>query len=214
MSRPLVVGNGNLLVTLDRELCIRDIYWPYVGLHNHLHGNRCRIGIWVDSRFSWLSDRDWQRTLAYEANTLVTSCTAIHSGLGLTLTLNDCVDHREDILLRRFTVQNHAHDSREVRLFLAHDLYIAETDIADTVFYNPFLDALIHYKRDTYFLFAARTESGGLYEYSTGIKGFGGAEGTWRDAEDGRLSMNPAAQGSVDSAFSASTVVQAGESVA
>ena len=41
-----------------------------------------------------------------------------------------------------------------------------------------------------------------MYEYATGIKGFGGMEGTWRDAEDGLLGMNPIAQGSVDSTFS------------
>jgi GH15 family glucan-1,4-alpha-glucosidase len=64
------------------------------------------------------------------------------------------------------------------------------------------MDAIIHYKRDNYFLLGAMSALGGMLEYATGIKGFGGAEGTWRDAEDGKLSMNPVAQGSVDSAFS------------
>src|SRR5437660_9430054 len=36
-------------------------------------------------------------------------------------------------------------------------------------------------------------------EYATGTSGFHGAEGTWRDAEDGHLQGNPIAQGSVDS---------------
>lgn len=42
----------------------------------------------------------------------------------------------------------------------------------------------------------------GIYEYATGTKRFAGAEGTWRDAEDGRLEGNPIAQGSVDSCIS------------
>src|SRR5438105_15172240 len=108
MSRPLVVGNGSLLVTLDSELSIRDIYWPYVGLHNHLVGKRGRIGVWVDSRFSWVNGSDWRRTLAYEPSTLVTCATAEDPYLGITLTLNDSVHHRQDILLLRITVQNHA----------------------------------------------------------------------------------------------------------
>src|SRR5437773_12490874 len=36
-------------------------------------------------------------------------------------------------------------------------------------------------------------------EYATGTSGFAGAEGTWRDAEDGHLQGNAIAQGAVDS---------------
>jgi GH15 family glucan-1,4-alpha-glucosidase len=39
----------------------------------------------------------------------------------------------------------------------------------------------------------------GITEYACGRSGIGGAEGTWRDAEDGGLSMHPIAQGTVDS---------------
>jgi GH15 family glucan-1,4-alpha-glucosidase len=207
MPRPLVIGNGNLLVTLDSELSIRDIFWPYVGLYNHLSGHRVRLGIWVDGTFSWLSDHGWNRDLQYEPNTLVTRAQCRNDRLNLTLTLRDCVVHREDILLRRFVIENHADTLREVRLFICSDFHINETDIGDTVFYNPFLDAIIHYKRDCYFLITAASIEGGIYQYSTGIKGFGGAEGTWRDAEDGILSMNPIEQGAVDSAISVRTQI-------
>ncbi len=207
MPRPLVVGNGNLLVTMDRELNIRDLYWPHVGLHNHLSGHRARIGVWVDGRFAWLGDNAWEKNLSYEPGTLVTRAECRHPHWGIRLTLSDCVVHREDILLRRFRIDNEWDAEREVRLFLSHDFHIAETDIGDTAFYNPFLDAVIHYKRDTYLLIGATSSSGGIYQYATGIKGFQGAEGTWRDAEDGELSMNPVAQGSVDSVLSVRTSV-------
>jgi len=42
----------------------------------------------------------------------------------------------------------------------------------------------------------------GIDEYATGTSGFHGAEGTWRDAEDGHLQGNPIAQGAVDSTIS------------
>src|SRR5690625_2590476 len=45
-------------------------------------------------------------------------------------------------------------------------------------------------------------EGEGLFQYATGTKRFQGAEGTWRDAEDGWLEGNPIAQGSVDSTMS------------
>jgi len=39
----------------------------------------------------------------------------------------------------------------------------------------------------------------GISSWATGVKEFHGAEGTWRDAEDGQLGRNLIAQGSVDS---------------
>src|SRR2546430_17451485 len=102
MSRPLVVGNGNLLVCLDRDLSIRDLYWPYVGLHNHLSGNRARIGIWAGGRFAWLSYPEWRRDLLYEPDTLVTAATFTHPDLEITLTVRECVHHRSDVPLCPF----------------------------------------------------------------------------------------------------------------
>ena len=64
MPRDLVVGNGILLVNLDRNLNVRDLYYPHVGLYNHACGHRSRIGAWVDGQFSWLDDT-WSVQLGY-----------------------------------------------------------------------------------------------------------------------------------------------------
>jgi len=213
MPRPLVTGNGSLLAAFDRHLSLRDLYWPYVGLFNHLSGNQGRIGLWSDGRFAWTADPGWSVRNAYEEDTLTTASQLEHPGLELALQVSDCVHPGLDILLRRFVLANNSSRPREVRLFLAHDFHISESDIADTAFYNPFLDAVVHYKRDVFLLVAARApDGGGLSQYAMGIKGFGGAEGTWRDAEDGHLSMNPIAQGSVDSVLAVTVRLGPGES--
>jgi len=202
MPRPLVLGNGNILVALDNDLSIRDFTFPYVGLLNHLGGHRIRIGVWCDGRFAWMGDPSWSKDYRYEVDTLVTSVRCVHHEMAIEIHLSDCVLHRDNILLRKFEVQNHAANPRDVRIFLCHDFLLAETDIGDTAFYNPFADAMIHYKRDNYFLISGIGDERGIYQYTTGIKGFRGAEGAWRDSEDGVLSMNPVEQGSVDSAIS------------
>jgi GH15 family glucan-1,4-alpha-glucosidase len=210
MPRPLVIGNGNLLVAMDSNLSIRDFTFPRVGLLNHLSGHYVRIGLWVAGQFVWLDSPGWQKHLRYETDTLATRAECHHEGIGVTLALSDCVLHRDNILLRRFELTNHRDEPREMRLFLAHDFYISETDIGDTAFYNPYLDGVIHYKRDVYFLISGRAGvdgAEGLFQWTMGVKGFGGAEGTWRDAEDGWLSMNPVEQGSVDSTLSLRVVV-------
>ena len=54
----------------------------------------------------------------------------------------------------------------------------------------------------------------GITQFACGEKGFRGAEGTWRDAEDGQLSRNAIAQGSVDSVIGyALTVPGKGEAI-
>ncbi len=72
--------------------------------------------------------------------------------------------------------------------------------IGDTAYFDPELRSIVHYRARRYLLvsFYANGEQR-IDEYATGTSGFHGAEGTWRDAEDGHLQGNPIAQGSVDS---------------
>ncbi len=221
MPRDIVLGNGELLVNLDRHLFIRDLYYPYVGWANHVGGHRCRIGVWMSGgAFAWLDDPAWEWQIKYETDTLVTDCSAHHPSLGLRLKAAQAVLHDANVFVQRFRLQNTYGEAREVRLFFAHDLRIDESDIGDTAFYDPYADAMVHYKRDRYFLFGGRVGEGapedgdGMTQYACGEKGFRGAEGAWRDAEDGRLSQNAIAQGAVDSVVGYSlTVPGQGEAV-
>ncbi len=202
MPRPLVLGNGSLLVAIDPEYCIRDLYFPRVGYPNHLNGFPINMGVWVEDQFAWCNGDGWKRTLAYVEGTLVGKVTLEHDAFQLRLEILDAVAPQEPIFVRRLRVHNLKNERREVRLFFTQDLRINESDIGDTAFFDPFLDSMVHYKGHAYFLFSGATSDGGIYEYAAGIKDFGGMEGTWRDAEDGNLSGNPIAQGSVDSTFS------------
>jgi GH15 family glucan-1,4-alpha-glucosidase len=169
------------------------------------------MGVWADGRFSWLDSGEWNIVLDYEPDTLVSHCTAVNPALGISLQVSDCVSHQENLFLRRVRVRNLNEYSREVRVFFSHDFHIAETDIGDTAFYNPFLHAVIHYKREYWFLASGTTANEGIYQYACGVKRFGGAEGTWRDCEDGELSNRPIEQGSVDSSFSFRLLLLPGE---
>lgn len=214
MPRHLVVGNGKFLVNLDEHTYIRDVYFPYVGQLNHVGGYRCRVGVWVDGQFSWLDNPEWSFRLGYVEESLVTDVTADHPRLGLTLFMNDAVHQRDTIFLKRIRIVNHLPFARQIRLFFHQDLVINETEVGDTAVYYPNNGTLFHYKKDRYFMFngISSWRDGtleGIYEYSTGIKRFHHAEGTWKDAEDGQLMGNDIAQGSVDSTFSLRTEVPA-----
>jgi GH15 family glucan-1,4-alpha-glucosidase len=204
MPRDIPVGNGSLLVNFDSAYQLRDLYWPHVGLENHTAGHPFRFSVWADGQFSWTHDDEWQRRLEYEPATLVTRVTLENARLGIHLQVNDAVDFHQNLYLRQIAVFNDREQEREVRLFFSHDFHISGTEVGDSAYYEPERKALFHYKGKRWFLINAAKESGGqsdvgLDQWAVGVKELGGKEGTWRDAEDGWLSGNAVAQGSVDS---------------
>jgi oligosaccharide amylase len=194
--RDIPVGNGSLLVTFDEKYQIRDIYFPHVGQENHTEGYPFRFGVWADGQFSWIHSEAWKSKLLYLPETLVTDVRLINKSLGLEIVCNDTVASHENIFLRKIRVSNLRDTTREVRLFLHHDFRISESKIGDTAFYDPNCFALVHYKRDRYFLINTEPHFDG---FATGRKAFRDQEGTWRDAEDGWLNGGAITEGSVDS---------------
>lgn len=211
MARHLVIGNGKMLLNLDQHCYIRDIYYPYVGQLNHVGGQYCRLGVWVEGAFSWLDDPAWRFDLDYIEDSLVTNVTAIHDGLGIELHMNDGIHQRECIYIKSVAIRNNTNEQKEVRLFFHQDLMIDGSEVGDTAVYYPENHTLYHYKRSNYFMFNGFSDEGGMMQYSTGIKRFQSAEGTWRDAEDGVLMGNSIAQGSVDSTISFRTIIPPGK---
>ncbi len=198
MPRDIPVGNGRFLVTFDDGYRIRDIYFPHVGRENHTEGHPCRFGVWVGGGFSWVSDDAWRRELKYLPDTLVTDVRLRNDSLAIEIISNDTVDFHENIFLRRLRVRNLSDNKREIRLFFHHDFYISESEVGDTAFFDPELKAFVHYKGARYFLISTDAPEG-VETFATGRKAFRGAEGTWRDAEDGVLSNSAIMEGSVDS---------------
>ena len=207
MPRDLPLSNGSLMLAFDLHYRIRDIYYPHVGKENHATGHLFRFGVWVDGQFSWMG-ADWHPRLEYAPESMVTQVTARHDGLKVKLECRDAVDFYENVLVREVQVTNLADVAREIRLFYHHDFYISGTDVGDTALYSPETQAVIHYKNDRYFLMNCQAGGQvGVQHWACGLKEVGGAEGTWRDAEDGVLGGNPIAQGSVDSTLGLSVLV-------
>lgn len=204
MPRDLPVGNGSLLINFDHTGQVRDIFWPHVGQENHTSGRVCRMGVWVDGRFSWLEGNDWQRRLCYGKDSLITDSILENKKLAIRLLLRDGVDFHENLFLRQCTVENLAASARRVRLFFCQDLTISGTTVGDSAYYEPEHKALFHYKGKRWFMIELLRGwqdnwQTGLDQWAIGIKDVRDLEGSWKDAEDGKLSGNPVAQGSIDS---------------
>jgi oligosaccharide amylase len=189
------------MVDYDENLNIRDLYYPFVGMENHVSGHFCRFGVWIDGRFSWI-DKTWKKKFRYKEDSMVTYVTLINPELEIELQVEDGIHHFYDALIRRIVIRNNIDKKREVRLFFSHDLHLYETDKGITAYYDPKNNAVVHFKKDRYFLVSGSSDKKGLYQFAVGVTEFGGLKGTWKDAEDGRLSNNAVAHGSVDSTIS------------
>lgn len=203
MARAVTIGNGNLLVGLDARGQVRDFYFPYVGEANHVSGASGnyvhRIGIFVDGRISWLDEPSWKITAGLEESTCIGSLFAENQELGITISSRDAVHNEHDVFLRHFTIHNHRSEARTIKLFLSQQFRIYESRRGDTGFFDPRVNAIIHYKGDNTILVNAKIGKQSFQEYNIGLFGIEGREGTYLDAVDGVLEKNPIEHGSVDS---------------
>ncbi len=219
MPRDIVLGNQSFLVNIDKWLQIRDIFYPHVGQENHVQGHAHKIGIFTEGSFSWINEEGWDRDIGYEEGTLVSQAYACNDSLGVELEFNDCVSCDHDIFLRKVTLKNDSDRERKIKVFFYQDFHLYGTDIGDTAGYDAENNSVFHYKRNRYFMINAIREEtctscqprGDISDYAVGQSEQEGAVGTWKDAEDGDLSQNPIAQGSVDSTVAVEAELGAGE---
>ena len=193
-----MIGNGNVLAAFDADYCLRDLFYPQVGLENHTAGNVCRLGFFLDGAFAWTGEPAWVRRLGYTHDTLVTDVNLSHQGLGLSVQCADYVDMARNWLFRNLEITC-TRRVQTARVFFHYDWYIKEVDLGCTTAYDARQRAVIAFKKDRYFLLGGRSPAGdGVGAWANGKKGEGRV-GTWVDAEDGELSGHLIEQGAVDS---------------
>ena len=200
MSKSLVLGNGNILVGFDRFGQLRDFYFHYVGLENHVGPPLVhKIGVLVDGEFSWLDSVGWKVEVDCQLDTQAGVTVAKNDALKLEIVFNDVVYNEKNILIRKISVTNFTGRSRQVKVFFNQQFEIFQAHKGDTAYYDPGDNTIIHYKGRRVFLANILADEPGITDYSIGLYGIEGREGTFKDAEDGRLEKNPIEHGLVDS---------------
>jgi len=200
MPRALVLGNGNFLVCLDKFGFVRDMYYPYVGLENHVSGHKHRIGISINGVFSWMDDGSWEIVVGYKPETMVGYLVCKNKSLNVTLVMENIVYNETNVFLRQIDVYNHSEQEIEIKVFFHQVFLIGESKKRNTAFFDPTHNAIVHYKGKRVFIVNGRTSVGtAIDDYTVGAYEFEGKEGSYKDAEDGTLSKNAVEHGSVDS---------------
>lgn len=200
MPRSLVFGNQSTLICFDKDYNIRDLYYPHVGMDNHINGHKCRFGVWVDDNFSWIESDQWEKRLNYLEESLVGYSSFENPSLKTKIKIKECVYHKKNIFIRFIEIENKSNKDREYRLFFTQDFQIYGTDVGITAYYDDITKSIIHYLKDRWFLFNGKgADDSSIDSFATGKSHFEKAKGTYKDAEDGKLSENAIEQGSVDS---------------
>jgi len=203
VARPIVLSNGELHVGLNKFGLVHDFYYPYVGFENHAAGANLRhkVGVLVDGGMSWLDeDKGWEFTFKYPHTALVGHTLAKNKDLGVILEFDDAVDAEVSIFMRNIHVVNLYDHPREIKLYMHQAFAIGDSrSNTDTAQYLPDSNAILHYRGRRAFVISGQHNNKPFDQFTIGLFGIEGHEGSFRDAEDGILSSNTVEHGRVDS---------------
>lgn len=186
MPRSSILGVGKLTVLMSGQGAITEMYYPGPGHANHLQDGGIRFAVWRHGVLHWLDSQEWVRRIEYDSEK-----NQIRWSFDGPLPLECCCTIGDDEWTMAWTA------SEETRLFVYARFNIDESDIGNTAMWVEQLRSLVHFK-DRFGFEIRGDDASPILDWACGLCGFG-AEGTWRDAEDGELSRNSIAQGSVDS---------------
>lgn len=202
MAKSLILANGNIMVGLDKHGFVKDFFFPFVGVENHVRGESHRIGVWQNGYLSWLDNGDWNIEVDLDQETFIGTVKCFNKQTNLELLFTNAIYNEKNIFLREVEVTNHGDHTEDIKVFFHQVFSIYGTSQEDTAYYDPAKHALIHYEGRRMFLIYAEISDIPFDDYSVGLYGIEGKEGTWKDAEDGILSKNPIEHGHVDSTLS------------
>lgn len=189
-----------MLVGIDEQGLLQDLYYPHIGSENHIGDkHQHRIGVYIGDTMHWLTDDDFDITCKTSAETLQSVIVAKNKKIGITVKLTDVVYNEKPIFIRRIDVTNMWDVVRDITLYLCQEFEISQSRQASTAYFDPVNEALIHYRGKRSFLINAVDGDGSFSQYTTGVSGIEAKEGSWRDAEDGSLQGNAIEHGPADS---------------
>ncbi|MGI0140516.1 MAG: glycoside hydrolase family 15 protein [Thermoplasmata archaeon] len=189
-----LAGNGRVLLTTNEDGEWSSLFYPYPGQFQHLR--EARLGIYdvPARRFHWLRQGSGLQVTLGGPREAARTPASHWVGDGLSIRIQDFVHPNHDLIIREIHVA--ADPPRPLRLFSYLSLEIAESRYQDTAFVEVDGSALTHYKRGYYFeMFSDPIFSKAVCGEHT-LKGL---QGTYVDAEDGRLEGRQIAHGAADS---------------
>lgn len=208
MAKSIILANGNIQVGLNQYGLLSDFFFPYVGSKNHVRGLTHKIGVFEDGQISWLGDKEWNIDIDLCKDTFVGIMKCYNKKTSTELIFKNVVYNEKNIFIRQIEIINHTESVKNIKLFFHQTFSVYDMPQVGTAYYDPIRNTIVHYEGKTVFTICAEVDSKPFNDYSIGLYGVEGREGTYKDAEDGVLSKNPIEHGRVDSTLSLSVTLE------
>ena len=100
MPKAINLGNGTVLIGLDYFGQVKDLYYHYPGLENHVSEHLThKIGVYVDDRFFWIDDAGWSVKVFSESDTMASDISAKNESLGTEILFKDVVYNEKNMFI-------------------------------------------------------------------------------------------------------------------
>jgi GH15 family glucan-1,4-alpha-glucosidase len=140
-----VLGNSSLYLGFDKRGWLREMFWPVVGLANHVaEGTENHVMIWYQGRFHVVGGNDWALEGKYGAG-MSFSWTLAHQTMPISMLIRDCVDPYSPIWARSITLDNGL-DNEQFGLYFKQYYNLGENTIGECGFWDSSRRRLYHFK--------------------------------------------------------------------
>ena len=145
-----IAGNSSMLVCLSEKAELLRLFWPNIDFSQQFDKLLC--GIYIKNKNGstvWLNDERNQHYQEYLQDTNIVKSTIINKFDGYKVILYDFVHPHNDVLVRRFEIQNILPEPRELGFVTFSAATSSDPDIACSLF-DFANEALIHYRSNNY----------------------------------------------------------------
>jgi oligosaccharide amylase len=191
----LLTGNLRILLTIDEKGNWSNLYYPYAGQYQHLRTVKLGLYDEKEDAFVWLGeDAGWTIEQDYLQGS--NAARTLYVGPHADVEVVDAVHSNHDLVIRRITVHNKTPDARRYRVFNYQSLMVAESMYQDTAYWDEERRTINHYKRNFYFQYMGAPS---FDAFTCGEHTLKGLQGSYVDAEDGKLEGGRISHGAADS---------------
>ena len=163
--RHCVLSNGCLYLGFDDRCTLRELFWPVVGLANHMaEDKQNNLVFWNHGHFFNLHGDNWQFKGKYGEGMSFT-WDFDNRDKGLTGQFIDAIDPYDPIWSRTKEFRSTGNDSQAV--YFRHSFNLNENNIGEHVFYDVHNRRLYHHKGQTWI--AIQVSGGDLPEIRVAV---------------------------------------------
>ena len=198
MSTSIVLANGSLLLNLDYELKITDLYYPNIGSENQLNRYSNDISFSYENNLIELNQTNFEINIDYKPNYLIGNGLIKSKKYPFSISFEDYVLHDKNIFIREIELKDSSLIINKLNIFFTQNFALGESIFADTVYYNPILNCMIQYKKNRYIAFGFLNQD---FEFSCAAKSDNSGKGAIVN-KDLILDKNLIATGNVSSIIS------------